>query len=86
MMPLVPGLPAPLHQADPAPDDFPVSGPAVVVLQRLKEWRRRKAAAMGGVPAYIIYPDKTLKELALAQPHTQEDLLLIHGIGSAKAR
>ena len=70
---------------DKVPDDFPVSGPAVVVLKRLKEWRRRKAAAMGGVPAYIIYPDKTLKELALALPHTRQELLLIRGIGPAKA-
>lgn len=76
----------PKKAADKAPDDFPASGPAAVVLKRLKEWRRRKAAAMGGVPAYIIYSDKTLKELVLAQPHTQADLLLIRGIGPAKAR
>ncbi len=68
------------------PDDFPTTGPEVVVLERLKEWRRQKAAAMGGVPAYVVYPDKTLKELALAQPRTKEDLLLIRGIGPAKAR
>ena len=71
--------------ADTAPDDFPVSGPAAAVLERLKKWRRRKATAMGGVPAYIIYPDKTLKELALALPRTRADLLLIRGIGPAKA-
>ncbi|MBU4198843.1 MAG: RecQ family ATP-dependent DNA helicase [Verrucomicrobia bacterium] len=72
--------------ADTVPDDFPASGPAAAVLERLKEWRRRKAAIMGGVPAYIIYPDKTLKALVLAQPRTPEDLLLIRGIGPAKAR
>ena len=71
---------------DKAPDDFTVSGPAVAVLKRLKDWRRRKAAVMGSVPAYIIYPDKTLKELAIAQPCTREDLLLIRGIGPAKVR
>ncbi|MFA5043613.1 MAG: RecQ family ATP-dependent DNA helicase [Kiritimatiellia bacterium] len=71
---------------DQAPDDFPANGPAAVMLKRLKEWRRKKAAVMGGVPAYIVYSDKTLKELALAQPRTQEDLLLIRGIGPAKAR
>ena len=71
--------------ADTAPDDFPASGPAAAVLERLKKWRRRKATAMGGVPAYIIYPDKTLKELALALPRTRADLLLIRGIGPAKA-
>ncbi len=69
-----------------APDDFPVSGPVEDVLKRLKEWRRRKAAAMGGVPAYIIYPDKTLKDIALAQPRTPAELQRIRGIGPAKAR
>ena len=48
--------------------------------------RRRKAAAMGNVPAYIIYTDKTLKEIALARPRTLEELLNIRGIGPAKAR
>ncbi len=67
-------------------DDFPTPGPAAAVLERLKEWRRQKAAAMGGVPAYVVYPDQTLKALALAQPRTKEDLLLIRGIGPAKAR
>jgi ATP-dependent DNA helicase RecQ len=69
-----------------APDDFSAEGPAAELLERLKEWRRGKAAAMGGVPAYIIYPDRTLKELVLAQPRTPEDLLLVRGIGPAKAR
>ncbi len=71
---------------DAVPDDFPTNGPPVNVLKRLKEWRRRKAAAMGGVPAYIIYPDKTLQQIALSLPHKPEDLLLIRGIGPAKAR
>ncbi len=68
------------------PDDFPKTGQIATVFDRLKEWRRRKAAAMGGVPAFVIYSDKTLKALALAQPRTQADLLMIRGIGSAKAQ
>ncbi len=71
---------------DTASAEFPATGTAATVFERLKEWRRRKAAAMGGMHAYIIYPDKTLKELALSQPRTREDLLLIRGIGPAKAR
>ncbi len=68
------------------PDDFPATGPAAAIFERLKDWRRRKAAAMGGLPAYVVYPDKTLKALALAQPRTKEDLLRIRGIGPAKVQ
>lgn len=69
-----------------APAEFPADSPAAAVWLRLKDWRRRKAAAMGNVPAYIIYTDKTLKEIALARPRTLEELLDIRGIGPAKAR
>jgi len=69
----------------PATEDFPTTGHAATLFKRLKEWRRKKAIAMGGVPAFVIYSDKTLKALALAQPRTQADLLAIRGIGSAKA-
>ncbi len=52
----------------------------------LREWRREKAARMGGIPAYIIYPDRTLEELARAKPQTEAELLEVKGIGPAKAR
>jgi ATP-dependent DNA helicase RecQ len=52
----------------------------------LRDWRRQKAAALGNVPAYLIYPDKTLKELARLKPKTVEELLEVRGIGEAKAQ
>jgi len=54
------------------------------LFEALKQWRREKATAMGNVPAYIIYGDKTLKVLAGRQPSTAEELLMVHGIGPAK--
>ena len=39
-----------------------------------------------GVPAYVIFPDKTLLELAHALPALPADLLLVRGIGPAKAQ
>ena len=51
----------------------------------LRGWRFQKAAKMG-VPAYMVYPDATLKELARRTPHTREELLECGGIGPAKAR
>ena len=68
------------------PDEAPETGPALQVLNRLKAWRRRKAEAMGPVPAYHIYTDQTLKALAHAQPQTLEALLQIRGIGPAKSQ
>jgi ATP-dependent DNA helicase RecQ len=56
------------------------------LFEALKQWRREKAAAMGNVPAYIIYGDKTLKVLAGRQPSTEEELLMVHGIGPAKVK
>jgi ATP-dependent DNA helicase RecQ len=52
----------------------------------LRAWRLEKARALGGVPAYIVYPDRTLQELARRKPQTEAELLEVKGIGSAKAR
>lgn len=56
------------------------------IFDTLREWRRDKAAKMGGIPAYIIYPDRTLQELARVKPQTEAELLEVKGIGPAKAR
>ncbi len=55
------------------------------LFEALRQWRRDKAAAMGNVPAYVIYPDRTLREISLAKPQTEEELLQVRGIGPAKA-
>ena len=39
-----------------------------------------------GIPAYMVFPDATLKELARQKPHSRSDLLHCSGIGPAKAR
>jgi ATP-dependent DNA helicase RecQ len=52
---------------------------------RLRTWRREKAQAMGGIPAYLVYGDKTLQALAAKPPSTEAELLEVHGIGPAKA-
>jgi ATP-dependent DNA helicase RecQ len=65
------------------------AGPAAYdgpLFEALRRWRREKADALGGVPAYVIYPDATLRELARLKPRTPEDLLGVKGIGPAKAR
>nr|WP_321526723.1 DNA helicase RecQ [uncultured Cohaesibacter sp.] len=38
------------------------------------------------VPAYVIFTDKTLADMAIQKPTTRPDFLLIHGVGSSKQR
>ena len=53
------------------------------VLERLKEWRKSRARA-DGVPAYVIFHDKTLEEIADLLPKDWADLAAISGVGPTK--
>ena len=64
-------------------------GPAVTVgrggalFDRLKEWRRKRASA-DGVPAYVVFHDRTLAEIAERRCKDWADLAAISGVGPAK--
>ena len=45
---------------------------------------RLKIAQEEGIAPYIVFSDKTLKELSIAKPQNKEDMLKIHGIGEVK--
>ena len=53
------------------------------VLAELKRLRTSLAQAQG-VPAYVIFPDRTLLELAAKRPQNLAEMRQIHGIGQAK--
>jgi DNA helicase II / ATP-dependent DNA helicase PcrA len=53
------------------------------LLQRLKDWRRRRAQA-DDVPAYVVFHDRTLEEIADQRPRDSADLAEIPGVGPAK--
>ena len=53
------------------------------VLERLREWRRREAAARR-VPAYVVFQDRVLEAIAAARPRTRAELLDVRGLGPAK--
>ena len=53
------------------------------LVERLKAWRRRRAQA-DGVPAYVVFHDRTLVEIASRQPRSRGDLSQISGVGPAK--
>jgi len=45
---------------------------------------RKKLADQKGVPPYVIFPDKSLIEMATYFPQSKDALLNIHGVGSSK--
>ena len=53
------------------------------LLARLRELRGSLSKAEG-VPAYVVFPDRTLREMARARPRTAGALGDIHGVGPTK--
>ncbi len=53
------------------------------VFEALRSWRAGIARSHG-VPAYVIFHDATLREIALARPDTLEDLGFVNGVGIKK--
>ncbi|MBP7148203.1 MAG: RecQ family ATP-dependent DNA helicase [Acidobacteria bacterium] len=93
-LPLPPQVPPP---APPAPRGAPrrraaagsVPLPALVgsadpaLLARLKEWRRQRAAA-ARAPAFTVFHDSVLDEIARTRPGTLQALAQIKGLGPVK--
>lgn len=52
--------------------------------EKLRDFRRRTAEARG-VPAYVIFTDATLRELAVKRPSNMLELMTVKGIGDEKA-
>jgi DNA helicase-2/ATP-dependent DNA helicase PcrA len=63
------------------PAIVPTGGGAL--FDRLKEWRRKRAQT-DDVPAYVVFHDRTLAEIAARKPGDRTDLASISGIGPAK--
>jgi DNA helicase-2/ATP-dependent DNA helicase PcrA len=49
----------------------------------LRRWRRERARA-DGVPAYVVFHDRTLAEIVRRRPATRDELAAVVGIGPAK--
>ena len=61
----------------------PVDGAADEVLESLKTWRRERAKA-DGMPAFVVFHDSTLEQIARSMPVSIEELASISGVGPAK--
>ena len=51
--------------------------------EQLREWRRARAK-QDGMPAYVIFHDATLREIARRRPATEDDLIGVSGVGDKK--
>ncbi|HEX6557965.1 MAG TPA: ATP-dependent DNA helicase RecQ [Longimicrobiales bacterium] len=74
----VEALTRPVSRKAHAPDDADPD-----LLARLKALRKR-LADRDGVPAYIVFNDRTLGEMAQVRPRTRDQLLDVSGVGAAK--
>lgn len=67
----------------PAPVTEPVASPRLI--EALKSWRLGEARRRG-VPAYTIFPDRTLQAIAAQRPRGEAQLLEVKGIGPTTAK
>ena len=47
---------------------------------------RMEVARAGSVPPFVVFSDKTLRDLCVKMPCTEEELLEVYGIGESKAK
>ncbi|MDT7724525.1 MAG: ATP-dependent helicase RecQ [Actinomycetota bacterium] len=64
-----------------APADLPQE--AVPIFEQLRTWRAASAKEQG-VPAYVIFHDATLREIATLAPKTLDELGTVSGVGENK--
>ncbi|HET7412195.1 MAG TPA: DNA helicase RecQ [Pararhizobium sp.] len=66
------------RRAEPLPDDVDPELMAALKAQR------RAIAEEQGVPAYVVFPDRTLIEMAALKPTTLDEMAAVNGVGSVK--
>jgi ATP-dependent DNA helicase RecQ len=69
--------------AQPAEDAPVLSGADEAMLARLRDLRRT-ISREEQVPAYVVFPDRTLAEMAVRRPTNENSLGQIRGVGPAK--
>ncbi|ONI70807.1 DNA helicase RecQ [Actinosynnema sp. ALI-1.44] len=71
----------PAKKAAAAAVDMPAE--ALPVFEKLRAWRGA-AAKEQGVPAYVIFHDATLRQIATSKPQTLDELGKVNGVGENK--
>ena len=78
---LVPKKPKEIRAVDRTYDDTPVDGDVFESLRAL----RRRLAAEEGIPAYMVFSDATLRDMARRMPQSEDEFLDVSGVGRHKA-
>jgi ATP-dependent DNA helicase RecQ len=53
------------------------------LFEALKALRFEMAAGQR-VPAYVVFPDRSLIDMARLKPRSRDEMMLVHGVGQAK--
>jgi ATP-dependent DNA helicase RecQ len=69
--------------AEPAPLEADGDPAGTALFERLRAVRRA-IAERRGIPAFMVFSDRTLREMARLRPASRERLLQIHGVGLVK--
>lgn len=64
-------------------DDVPLDAAGESLFERLRAWRAATAKE-AGLPAYVVFHDATLRQVAATRPTTRDQLAGISGLGAAK--
>ena len=65
--------------------ELPLSGEQTALLGVLKALRL-EIARERGVPAYVVFPDRALIDMARRRPRSEEEFAEVNGVGAAKLR
>jgi ATP-dependent DNA helicase RecQ len=68
-------------KATTAPAELPEE--ATLLFEKLRAWRAASAKEQG-VPPYVVFHDKTLREIATVRPSSLEELSTVNGVGESK--
>jgi ATP-dependent DNA helicase RecQ len=69
--------------APPAAGDAGLTAKDRTLFDALKR-RRSELARAQGVPAYVVFPDRSLLDMVRRRPQSPGDLRGVHGVGAAK--
>lgn len=64
-------------------DDVPLDAAGEELFEKLRAWRAATAKE-AGLPAYVVFHDATLRQIAVVRPTVREQLAGISGLGAAK--
>jgi len=77
--------PAKSKKSTPVDDGDPLTEPQSDLLGKLKQLRLSLAKDRN-VPAYVIFPDRSLLDMARRQPRDETEFAQVNGVGAAKLR